>query len=141
MRYVLDSNVAFKWEVPEPGTDKAIRLRDDYRAAAHDLIAPDFFPVEVGHALARAERQNRIKPPDGWAAWLTIMTDKPTRVPSFALMPRAYAIASSARHGVYDCVYIALAERENCKLVTADTALVSKFGAQFPFIVPLSSLP
>jgi predicted nucleic acid-binding protein len=141
MGYVLDANVAFKWEVPEPDTDKALRLRDKYRAAVHDLLAPDFFPVEVAHSLARAERQNRIKPPDGWAAWLTIMTDKPALLPSFALMPRAYAIASIARHGVYDRVYIALAERENCELVTADTAMISKFRTQFPFIVSLTSLP
>jgi predicted nucleic acid-binding protein len=129
----VDSNVAFKWEVPERDTDKALRLRDDYRTAVHELFAPDFFPVEVGHALARAERQNRIKPPDGWAAWLTIMTDKPVLLPSYTLMPRAYAIASAARHGVYDCLYIALAERETCELITADNALVKKLQPQFPF--------
>jgi predicted nucleic acid-binding protein len=141
MRYVLDSSVAFKWEVPEQDTTHALRLRDGYRSGLHDLLAPDFFPLEIGHALARAERQNRIKPPDGWAAWLTMMTDMPVLVPSFALMPRAYAIASSARHGVYDCIYIALAERENCELVTADATLITKFQTQFPFIVPLTSLP
>ena len=32
MKYILDSNVAFKWEVPEQDTDKALRLRDAYRA-------------------------------------------------------------------------------------------------------------
>jgi predicted nucleic acid-binding protein len=93
MKLVVDSNIAFKWEVPESDTDKALRLRDGYRSAAYELIAPDFFPLEIGHALTRAERQGRIKPPDGWAAWLTIMTDKPTLVPSVTLMPRAYAIS------------------------------------------------
>jgi predicted nucleic acid-binding protein len=55
MKCLVDSNVAFKWEVPEPDMDKALRLRNDFRAGIHDLLAPDFFPVEVGHALARAE--------------------------------------------------------------------------------------
>jgi predicted nucleic acid-binding protein len=45
MRYVLDSSVAFKWVVPEIDSDKADRLRDDARAAVHDLLAPDiYFP-------------------------------------------------------------------------------------------------
>lgn len=60
MTYVLDSSVAYKWEVPEPDSDKAIRLRDDFRGAIHDLIAPDFFSVELAHALTKAERR---KPP------------------------------------------------------------------------------
>ena len=60
MRYVLDSCVAFKWVVPETDTDRAVRLRDAYRKAAHELLAPDIFPVEVAHALTRAERQGRI---------------------------------------------------------------------------------
>jgi predicted nucleic acid-binding protein len=39
------------------------------------------------------------------------------------------------------CLYVALAEREGCELVTAHTGLVNNLQAQFPFIVPLSGLP
>jgi predicted nucleic acid-binding protein len=60
MRYVPDSNVALKWLLPEPHSDKAIRLRDDYHGQVHELLAPDVFPVEMLHALTRAERQKRI---------------------------------------------------------------------------------
>ncbi len=56
MMYLLDSSVAFKWLVPEVDTDKALRLLDDADAGIHDLIVPDIFPVEVVHALTRAER-------------------------------------------------------------------------------------
>jgi hypothetical protein len=56
MRYVLDSGVAFKTVVPEADSAKATRLRDDFRAGVHALLAPDIFPGEVGHALTRAER-------------------------------------------------------------------------------------
>jgi predicted nucleic acid-binding protein len=45
------------------------------------------------------------------------------------------------RHSVYDCLYVALAEREKCELVTADDKLIKNLTPQFPFIVPLSSLP
>jgi predicted nucleic acid-binding protein len=46
-----------------------------------------------------------------------------------------------ARIGVYDCLYVALAERECCELVTADDKLIKNLQARFPFIVPLASLP
>jgi predicted nucleic acid-binding protein len=54
MKYLLDSSAAFKWEVAEVDSDKAIRLRDDTRKGLHELLAPDIFPVEVAHALTRA---------------------------------------------------------------------------------------
>ncbi len=38
MKYVLDSSVAFKWEVPETDSDKANLLRDDIRNAT--AVAP-----------------------------------------------------------------------------------------------------
>jgi predicted nucleic acid-binding protein len=141
MKYVLDASVAFKWEVPELNSDKAIRLRDESRAGLRELIAPDFFPVEVAHSMTRAERQGRISPSDGWRLWLGIMADAPILHPYLPLMARAYALSSSIRHGVYDCLYIALAEREGCELVTADDKLVKNLRATFPLIVSLDSMP
>jgi predicted nucleic acid-binding protein len=141
MKYVLDSSVAFKWVVPEVDSDKAERLRDDVRAAVHDLLAPDVFFIEVGHALTRAERQGRVSTVQGWSLWLSVMSDCPRLSPSLPLMPRAYAIASQARIGIYDCLYIALAERDACDLITADDKLVKNLRRSFPFITPLASLP
>jgi predicted nucleic acid-binding protein len=34
MKYVIDSSVAFKWVVTETDSDKAIRLREDFRNGA-----------------------------------------------------------------------------------------------------------
>jgi len=45
------------------------------------------------------------------------------------------------RVGIYDCLYVALAEREGCELITADSKLVISLGVAFPFIIPLSALP
>src|SRR5436309_1277441 len=133
MRYVLDSSVAVKFVLPELDADKALRLRDDARQAIHNLVAPDVFPVEVGHALTRAERQLRIAPPNGWIGWRAIMIDCPTLHFSFPLMPRAYDISSRMRVGIYDCLYVALAEREGCTFVTPDDKLIKNLQAAFPF--------
>jgi predicted nucleic acid-binding protein len=57
------------------------------------------------------------------------------------LLKRALDIASPARIGVYDCLSVALAEREGCELVTADDRLVRTLHPTFPFIGSLAALP
>jgi predicted nucleic acid-binding protein len=141
MRRVIDSSVAFKWAVPETHSDKAIRLRDDFRSGAVELLAPDVFPIEVGHALTRAERQGRI--PVGSAIPLIrdILNALPFLHSSLPVLLRAVEVSSYLRIGLYDCLYVALAESEQCDLVTADDKLVKNLQPYFPFIVPLGSLP
>jgi predicted nucleic acid-binding protein len=142
MRYVLDACDALKWVLPEPDSAIALRLRDDFRNGVHELLAPDVFPAEVGHALAKAERRGIIPAASGAPRLADVLRTLPQLFPSLPdLLPRAYAIASQARIGVYDCLYVALAEREGCELVTADDRLVRNLQARFPFIVPLASLP
>lgn len=141
MRYVLDSSVAFKWVVPEADSDKATRLRDDFRNAVHELLSPAVFTTEAAHALTRAERQGRIPPGDALLFWMDVLRTCPLLFLSDPLLPRAIAISSAARIGVYDCLYVALAEREGCRLVTADARLIGNLQAQFPFLVDLASLP
>jgi predicted nucleic acid-binding protein len=141
MIYVLDSNVAVKWALTELLSDKAQVLRDDFKNNIHELLSPDIFPAEVIHALTRAERQNRITPPEGGRLFADIMSTPPTFFPYQPLIPRAYEIASQAKIGVYDCLYVALSERENCELVTADDRLIKVLQPIFPQIIHLASLP
>lgn len=141
MRYVLDASVALKWVLPEPDSPKAVALRDEFRRRVHELLSPDVFPIEVAHALTRAERRRIIKPPTSTRLLLDVMSTPPLLHPSPPLLVRACDISSAMRVGVYDCLYVALAEREGCELVTADTKLVTNLKPHFPFIVPLGSLP
>lgn len=127
MKLVLDSSVALKTVLPEADSARAIRLIADYKQGLHALLAPDVFPVEVGHALTRAERQKRIQPPDGWRFWNAIMADAPSLLPYLPVMQVAFGLSSAMRVGLYDCLYIALARREACRVVTADQRLPSTF--------------
>ncbi len=70
-----------------------------------------------------------------------LVQNLPGLSPYFPLLSRAYEISSALRVGVYDCVYVALAEQENCALVTADDKLVKNLRKDFPFIVALATLP
>jgi predicted nucleic acid-binding protein len=141
MRYVLDSNVALKWVLPEADDDKAIRIRDEFGQGIHELLSPDVFPVEVAHALAKAERRGDIKQGEGAQKMADVFAYMPTLHLYLPLLPRAFTIASQARIGVYDCLYVALAEQEGCELLTADDRLVRVLRPTFPFITPLASLP
>jgi predicted nucleic acid-binding protein len=140
MRYVLDSSAALQWVLPEKDSAQAIRLRHDARNAVHELLAPDIFPAEVFNSLLKAERTKRINVGDAKTLYASIGADIPALHPYLAIMPRAAVIASRFRVALYDCLYVALAEREVCEVVTADRGLIA-LQSQFSFIVPLSSLP
>src|SRR5579884_2812717 len=126
MRYVIDSSVAVKWALPEVDSEKADQLRDGFKQAIHELLAPEVFHIELGHALTRAERQARIAQSEAEILWNEVMTTPPQLLESLPLMSRALQISSSQRVGVYDCLYVSLAERESCEFVTADDKLVQR---------------
>ena len=139
MRAVLDASAALKWVLIEADSDKALRLRDDFRNAVHDLIAPETFSLECAHSLTKKQRQGLI--PDAKDLWDAIMLDSPAYHPLLPLMDRAVAISVQSRYNVHDCVHVALAEREGCELVTSDQKLIANLQPNFPFITSLASLP
>lgn len=139
MRYVLDSCVALKWVLAEPDADRAIHLRDEFAAGRHELLAPDVFPVEVAHKLAKSERRGIILPGEGTTRLADVFRHMLDPHPYLPLLPRAFALVSAVRIGDYDCLYAALAEREGCALLTADARLANSLpGHQ---VVLLASLP
>ena len=141
MKLVLDSSVAIKWVLREKDTPKAVRLRNEFRQGLHDLLSPDVFPVEVAHALTRAERRGVIRPPAAIKRLNNILSFPPTFHSYLPLLPTAIRLSSQTRIGVYDCLYVALAEREGCELITADVRLLNTLKPTFPFIIDLATLP
>ncbi len=128
MKYVLDANVALKWVLPESDSDKATRIRDDFLKGIHELLCPDVLLGEVGHSLTRMERRGLIQPVEGVRMFSDILATLPIVHLSLPISARAYEISSDARHGYYDCLYVALAEREGCSLLTADQKLIAKLA-------------
>jgi predicted nucleic acid-binding protein len=140
MRYVLDSNVALKWVLPERDTPKAVKLRNEFRRGAHELLAPDVFIVEVAHAIAKAERRGIIPSGHGERRLLSVLNSLPALHPAGPLLRTAFRIATQERIGIYDCLYVALADREGCDLVTADQRLLNALQGMYPFIKSLASI-
>jgi predicted nucleic acid-binding protein len=139
VKYILDAPVGLNWVIVEPDSNTAIRLREDYRNAIHELLAPESFAIECAYSLSKKQRQRLL--PDARALWDDIMMDAPVLAPILPLMDRALDISIQTRHNFYDCLYVALAEQERCELVTADTKLITNLRACFPFVTSLAMLP
>jgi predicted nucleic acid-binding protein len=107
----------------------------------HELLAPAVFIDEAAGALTKAERQKDIAVGQAAPLYAKVMNSSPILIPHAALIVRAIDISSRTRSGYYDCLYVALAEREGCELVTADLKSFNNLSPHFPFIVPLVSLP
>jgi predicted nucleic acid-binding protein len=119
---VVDASVALKWMLDEAGDREARALVERGEA----LIAPDLLIAEVGNAAWRRFTNGQI--PIQQAMMINVEIP---RVFSelFALAPlraRALSIATELRHPVYDCFYLALAEREDAVMVTADRRLIGR---------------
>src|ERR1700722_3745431 len=144
MKYVIDCSAAFQWFVAEQDTPKALLLRDDFRNGICELLAPDLFPIELGNSLLVAEcvkNPPRIAPGEAALFLGQALKSLPILFASVPLLPRAQAIAKQHKRSIYDCLYVALAEREQCEFVTADIKLLNALQAAFPFIRSLASMP
>lgn len=141
MKRVVDSSVALKWVLPELDSDKTLRLRDAYRAGQEELIAPDWFILEVMNALGKAAARKLMTEAEARQSLQTVLRDAPVFHPSVALSTDAFELALKHRRALYDCLYLALALREKCDLVTADEALVRQLQPVYGCLVSLASLP
>lgn len=126
MTWVVDASIAVKWVIPEVLSDEADRLRD----GDDDFVAPDLLLVEVANALWRKTTAKEISPREADAAFDLVRQSGIDLRPSGPLLPRAMDVARRLDHPVYDCVYLALAEREQTALVTADQRLLRRLSAR-----------
>jgi predicted nucleic acid-binding protein len=116
MSLIVDASVAVKWLAEETGSKDA-RARGN---GDEELIAPELVIAEVGNAFWKKCRDGilgRAQAADGLRQLPRLFH---RLHPDTTLSERALEIAHGARHPIYDCFYIALAERENAPLITAD---------------------
>lgn len=123
MKLCLDACIALSMLLPENDTDAALALREDVRNRVHELIAPDSLPIEIAHALTRAERQAKIDTGSAEILFDGFLDACPPLFPYFDYVDRAMQLSSKFRIGVFDCVYVALAEEQECRVVTSDRRL------------------
>src|SRR5205085_9483157 len=110
--------IGIQWEVLEPLSAKACSIRDGFQHGTHQILTTDLFATEVANGLLVAERRSRILPGQGAIFLAHILTVRLAVYPALPdLLPRAFAMAWSTSSSVYDCLYLALAERERCEFI------------------------
>lgn len=118
MTWVIDASVALKWVLDEPGEAEAISLLSD------KLYAPELMLVEAANALWSRARRGHLT--EGQAE-LRVRQIQAARV-EWTRDPRdlttALSLSFALQHPVYDCVYLAVAIRENTQVVTADMRFI-----------------
>src|SRR5437588_1242018 len=100
MKLVLDACVGLAMLLQEKDTDAALALREDFRSQVHELIAPDSLPIEMAHALTRAERQGKIAQGRGKILFEDFLESCPPLYPYFDYIDRAIQLSSKVRTGV-----------------------------------------
>ena len=118
-RLVVDASVAIKWYVPEVHSAAAARLLE----GGNELLAPDLIFPEFGNILWKKRRMREIRETEARDILKALRTVPLEVYPSEPLLDAAFEIAISLDRSVYDSLYVALAESQDCRFVTADGKL------------------
>lgn len=121
MTLVVDASVAAKWVLPEPLAEAARALQ----TAGEPIIAPDLVYAEIGNAVWKRAIAGELSSEMAVGALRTATGLFNTLVPMSELALRATEIAIALKHPIYDCFYLALAERERAPLISADKRLLA----------------
>lgn len=121
MTIVVDASIAVKWVLPEADSERAaaIRTTDD------DLIGPSLAYAEIGSAIWRAVLRGDVAAKEAREHLRIAVAHYQRTVPLEELAEKAIELATQLRHPIYDCFYLALAERAHAPLATADEAMIA----------------
>ncbi len=118
---VLDASLGVKWNLAdEDHSDLAQDLLRQYRAGEVGLIAPEHIHYEVFNALTVASRRRRLTQEEAVVATDEFLRLLIPTVADAALLRAARTLAYRWGCAFYDGLYLALAERLNIRLITAD---------------------
>jgi predicted nucleic acid-binding protein len=134
---VVDASVAAKWFLAEedsPLANALLRGRDK-------LAGPDLLRIEVHAAITRRFRNGEAPEADvrrGCQDWLDLLGEGLiTLFPSAQDDAAALDLAVQLKHPFQDCLYLALAQRLQAPLVTADPKFLGKAVPLYPQVRPL----
>ena len=117
---VVDASVAIKWHLTEIHSAAAARLLQD---GAPELHVPDLVFPEVGNVLWKKVRRGDLTE-DQAREIAHLLALAPLEVhPAAPLLEAALEIANKTGRTAYDSLYVALALKLGCRLVTADARL------------------
>jgi predicted nucleic acid-binding protein len=120
---VIDASVAAKWVVEEDHSVKAALL-----LALDARHAPDHWLAEAANVLWSKVFHGDLTAVDAKERIDILVRAPVAGVPIAELMPRAFAISVACTVTIYDSLYVALAEKRDIPLVTADRRLIRQLA-------------
>ena len=132
---VVDCSVVVKWKIlTEDHATAAEALLGDWEQQGVDVLVPNHFPSEVISAFLRAARRGRLTMDEAREAIRDLLALPFVLCDVTLLADRAFTIAHQRQQRAYDCLYVALAEREGSELWTGDERLYNALHAPYPFV-------
>ena len=122
MTLVLDASVACKWFFDEPLSAAARQLA----TSDIDFAAPDILLAECANVAWLRSRRELVPRAQAQAFLKSLPQWFNSFAPSGRLHEAAFAMACELNHPVYDCLYLALADREQTRMITADRAFFGR---------------
>jgi predicted nucleic acid-binding protein len=126
---VVDASVAVKWHLlDEDHADAAIRLLTAFANGESELVAPGHLQYEVASAITVATTRPppRLSAQQGREAVAEFLELGIRLVEDDDLILAAYLLAHEHGCAFYDALYLALAQRLQIPLVTADRRLYQR---------------
>ena len=120
---VVDASVAAKWVVEEYHSNRAAQLLS--LDARH---APSHWRAEAVNVLWAKVFRGDLTATDADERMSVLLRAPIIDTPIEALMPRTFAISVARTITIYDGLYVALAEKLDIPLVTADQRLIRKLA-------------
>jgi predicted nucleic acid-binding protein len=137
LRTVIDASVVVKWFLPEPSRQAALRLLRHYQEESIKLLAPALVLLEVTNVLCKRVRRGEMSAARADEAYRLLKINAPILVDDQDLMDEALTLAFAIGQAIYDCLYLAIALRQGCDMITADGKFHTAVTAAFPNVLPL----
>ena len=119
---VVDASIAVKWLVEEEGHLLALSLLEQNLSVG----APDLVFSEVANVLWKKLRRGEVTPAQAERGCRALPRFIDGVVSVAFLIEDALTFARRLDHPVYDCIYLACAQQQGTKLMTADRKFVSQ---------------
>ena len=130
---MVDASVAVKWVLSgEAYEENAAKFKDNQLSENAEMFAPSLMIHEVANSLWKAIKLKRITQEDAFRA-MKDLGDLQINLQEqyWTEVSREFAIAIKLDITTYDAAYLALSEKMNAPVITADDKLYEKAKGHF----------
>ena len=141
MTICVDASLVLKLYLPEPDSELAEQLWERWGAAAEDVRAPTLIDYEIASVLRLQAHRGGMSPSEAAERFADYVALPIRKEHDGSLAARGLEIATIlGQPRAYDSTYLALAERLDAPLWTADRRLWNTAALRFPRVQLLGSL-